>query len=186
MSSNLHFTDADHALMVAILKQVEVGKIDNERLRVDLGLNTKSAASVRLSRLRAKLGKEGVRQTGPPTTPKAKSSPNKGKAGGENTSKKRKLSMSDDEDDEEEEIDLVVPTLEEKEEGEEKVAIIVTETPTRKLPQRKARVMTFKQESDHDFDSGEDLSEDFPAEEADAGSEISEAALVGGLTDDEM
>jgi len=50
------FTEADLALMVGIFAQTE-SKIDNEKLRIHLGLSTKNMAAVRLCRFRAKLAK---------------------------------------------------------------------------------------------------------------------------------
>jgi hypothetical protein len=40
-------TDGDEALIVAVIKQIKVGKIDYELLKTELGAPTKNAARVR-------------------------------------------------------------------------------------------------------------------------------------------
>lgn len=187
MSRNITFSAADQAVMIGILKQIEVGKIDNEKLRVELGLPTKNAASVRVSRLKAKLARgAGAAEFSNMTTPKSKSIPSKARRGSSGSSaKKRKISMSDTEDEEEDEVDMVIPREEGDGAGEGASEQPVLETPTRRLPQRKARVISFKEETSEE-EVGEDLFEDLGAGDAGMGSGESEVGLVGSPSDDEV
>ncbi|KUJ06384.1 uncharacterized protein LY89DRAFT_692509 [Mollisia scopiformis] len=119
----LTFTEAEIELMVAIINQVGAGGINGKKLQQDLGLSSLSTTTVRLSRFRAKLAKASAGEGTP--------SPNKDKLA--SPKKKRKLEKDDIED---REID-----------DEEHV-----ETPSRKLPGRRARVTLFKDESKDDFE----------------------------------
>lgn len=142
-----------------------MGKIDNERLRVDLGASTKNAIAIRVSRLKAKLH-GGTRAKKSPSSillpvrskyamvsqiifantevfPIAPISKGKGKIGGRG-GKKRKLSMSDADD--EESIDALLK----EENGEVGRDDLVIETPTRQLPARQARVLSFKEDDSDD------------------------------------
>jgi hypothetical protein len=57
MSKPIMFSEADQALMVAVLRQIGVGKLNYEILQHELGLTTEGAARVRWSRLNSKLKK---------------------------------------------------------------------------------------------------------------------------------
>lgn len=94
------FSPADQELCLTALKQIEVGKIDYELVRTELGLPTKKAASMRWSRFNAKLKKGGnaspvkTSENDTPTTPskaKAKGTP-------KSSAKKRKISTVDAEE----------------------------------------------------------------------------------------
>jgi len=152
-------------------------------------LPTKNAAGMRVSRLKAKLAKGGAGAVEPttPTTQKPKSTPSKARRGSSGSSaKKRKISTSDADEEEEDEVDMVIP----KEEGEGAKNIapeqLALETPTRRLPQRKARVISFKEESEEEFEVSEDLFEDLGAGDATMGSGESEAGLLANPFDDEV
>jgi hypothetical protein len=158
MSKSTVFSEADQALMIAIFRQMGIGKIDYEKIRIDLGLPTKNAAQMRVTRLRAKLEKGGA-MTSPSSTPKSTvrlSFKNSSKSDDGGYSKKRKMSESDA--DNEEEVDM----LEVKdEESIQDSANLVLENPTRRLPHRQARVTSFKEvDSGDDLAAGEDLFED--------------------------
>ncbi|TVY60861.1 hypothetical protein LSUE1_G008312 [Lachnellula suecica] len=91
----INFTPSDQALCLEVLKQIEVGKIDYEKLRIGLDLPSKGAAQVRWSRFNSKLKKgaaEFAPSSTPPSTPTGKS---KGRPKGSAT-KKRKLNVSDE------------------------------------------------------------------------------------------
>lgn len=57
MSPAITFTEADTALIVAIINQLEVGKINKKKLQADLGLASIKTAESRLTRFKAKLAK---------------------------------------------------------------------------------------------------------------------------------
>lgn len=162
--SKLVFTEADHAVMVAIFRQIEVGKIDNERLRQELGLPTRNAAGMRVTRLKAKLG--AVSGTSPakskPAIIKSNNTKKTNSLAG-SPAKKRKATMSDA-DEEDDEIDLVKIKDDDGSEHEFGKAVVLPESPIRRLPNRQARVKSFvevEEEGDEDdYDGGEDLMED--------------------------
>lgn len=123
MSKPITFSDADQALMVAVLKQIEVGKVDYEVLRQELNLPTKGAAQVRWSRFNAKI-KKSVSANGTPNgTPQKKNSADAGTK--EESPTKRAFAV---------------------EEGS-------IETTPRKMPARMKRAKTFKVEVSEDEDS---------------------------------
>ncbi|KUJ06383.1 uncharacterized protein LY89DRAFT_692508 [Mollisia scopiformis] len=165
MAQPITFSPADQALCLAVLKQVEVGKVNYELLRVELGLPSKNAAQVRWSRFNTKLKagagvvkeptetakpKTGARRGRPPSTANGKGQ-GKAKGRGNGANKKRKLNLSDDEEeaemsdikDEEEDADV-------EEGGDDTSLMTPFQTPTRKLPTRQVRVQSFKEESDEE------------------------------------
>jgi len=185
MSKAVTFTAADQAVFFAIFQQVDVGKIDKERLRIDLGLPTKTAARMRITRLKQKLAKGAPSSSSAPG-PEAKTPPRKPAKGSTTSSspKKRKINMSETED--EDEVDL----LEIKDEltGEPDDGPVF-ETPTRRLPQRQARFTSFKEESEEEEEEEEeekDISEDL-FENSAAGARRSEESekLAGSPFDEE-
>lgn len=111
MTLAITFTEADTELMVVIISQLGVGKIDMKRLQQDLNLKGGSTASVRLSRFRAKLAKATEQGSVASPLKDKQASPDKRKA------------AKDDENEE--------------------------DTP-RKMPGRKARVVSLKEEADED------------------------------------
>lgn len=59
MTKAITFSEADQALMIAVLKQIKVGKVDYGLLQRELNLPSKGAAQVRWSRFNSKLKKTG-------------------------------------------------------------------------------------------------------------------------------
>ncbi|KAF7864471.1 hypothetical protein EAF04_006604 [Stromatinia cepivora] len=124
-------------LMASILRQVNIGHIDWDKVAKDLSVPTKSAAQMRWARFKKTLPTFNQESNGngtasPPATPKKRQSPTKSKAPKGSPKKKQKRSKSGmDSDDEDEE-----PQFEnDKEENKE----ITPETPARSLPSRKAK-----------------------------------------------
>jgi hypothetical protein len=98
MTEPVTFSAADQALCLAVLKQLEVGKIDHEKIRVELGLPTKGAAAVRWSRFNSKLKKGAASSPAKTTSTPPSIPPTKSKAKPNSPGKKRKLDTSDEED----------------------------------------------------------------------------------------
>src|SRR4051812_658405 len=152
-------SDADKALMSAVLSQIEVGKINYDKLAQDLNLPSKAAASMRWSRFKAKLNitttpsrATNVTASTPQTTP------SKGGRGKKDTpAKKRKLAISDDDDgDDERGLDIKGEPLGD-ENGDWGDAAGIPDTASRKLPVRMARAANFKEEvasEDEDLEGG--------------------------------
>ncbi|TVY87857.1 hypothetical protein LAWI1_G006911 [Lachnellula willkommii] len=132
MSQAITFTEADQALMVAIISQLGIGKIDRKQLQLDLGLSSIGTADARLSRFKAKLAK-AKGETSPAAPKPKRASP-----------KKRKVEDTEDVDDRFE---------------DDKSMVAAVDTPTRKGSARVARVRPVKEEMDEvDFelqDSGD-------------------------------
>lgn len=166
MAESITFSAADQALCLAVLKQVQVGNVDYELLRAELNLPSKNAAQIRWSRFNTKLrggvpaSKSTGARRGRPSTTTGKVT--KGKTKGKPKSKKRKMDFSDD--DEEDEVDMIATDDKDedmKEEGEEETGLMTPfQTPTRKLPTRKARVTTFKEGASDDDEEQEQEGED--------------------------
>lgn len=161
--------DGDKALMEAVLRQLD-GKIDYIRLARDLGLESNKTAWKRWDTFKKRLGgglvaapkspastsasvfarnvslKEAA--VSPPTTPERTGKDGKqGRLGSKK--RKRELSLSDDEDEDGDGgIKLGLGLKEGNGTGTE-VAWdrVVQETPTRRMPARKARVLSFKEEA---------------------------------------
>lgn len=153
------FTPADQALCLGVLKQLQVGRggVDYEKLRVELGLGTKNAAQVRWSRFNSKIRNDapgslsGKTASDTPSTPSGKT--DKTKCQNTSSAKKRKIDLSDEE--ELTDIQSAKYMKHDGSEGEEDNDLLQVETPTRKLPSRRARVTDFK-EIDSESEEGED------------------------------
>ncbi|KAF4624400.1 hypothetical protein G7Y89_g13772 [Cudoniella acicularis] len=127
MSPAITFTEADHALMVAIINQLGVGKIDKRRLQLDLGLASIKTAESRLFRFKAKLA--NGKGENPPSPAKAKRvSP-----------KKRKLDESDEED-------MKIEAEDHDSHFGDGMSSSTLDPPMRKMPERKGRAISFKKE----------------------------------------
>lgn len=137
MGEKVTFSAADQALCLSVLKQIEVGKINYDLLRADLGLPSKNAALVRWFRFNARLKKSVAGDPAkkgpgtPPSTPVGKRK--KGRQ-----AKKRKVESSDEED--EGSMDLIgeVVKEEKKESGgiQGNGLLEAFVTPTSRLPVR--------------------------------------------------
>lgn len=120
--------------MVAIIKQLGVGKIDRKQLQLDLGLSNIKTSDARLSRFKAKLAKakgEGEGETSP-AAPKTK---------GASPAKKRKVEDTEEVDDRFE---------------DDKSMVAAVDTPTRKGSARMARLRSVKEELDEVDDEFQD------------------------------
>ncbi|TVY34096.1 hypothetical protein LSUB1_G006171 [Lachnellula subtilissima] len=148
MSQSITFTEADQALMVAIISQLGIGKIDRKQLQLDLGLATIGTADARLSRFKAKLAKakgggDGEGQNSPAPQKAKRASP----------TKKRKIKVEDTEDHDEQFEDGTTDDI--------STGMMAMDTPTRKDSAQKARVRSVKEELDEvdyefqDSDSGD-------------------------------
>jgi hypothetical protein len=192
MSEAVTFSAAEQALCIAVLKQIEVGKVNYELLRKELGLATTNAAQVRWSRFNTKLkGKKSGKKASdtPPATPKSKGAP-RGKKGSSN--KKRKIESSDEED------EVNTPNTSQDEmkdeagDGDGDITMEAAETPTRKLPLKGARVMSFKklleqEEEASDIDEGQEEADDEKEEFIDSGhGGTPEAVEDEGNSDEEV
>ncbi|TGO40690.1 hypothetical protein BHYA_0033g00440 [Botrytis hyacinthi] len=128
-------SDAEKKLLVSILRQVNTGHIDWDRVAKDLSVPTKSAAQMRWQRFKKTLPDFNQEQNGnanssPPATPRKRQSPTKSRAPRGSPLKKQKHLKSDSDDDDEE---LEFDNYDEKENK------IAPETPARSLPGRKAK-----------------------------------------------
>ncbi|TVY22659.1 hypothetical protein LHYA1_G008366 [Lachnellula hyalina] len=132
MSQSITFTEADQALMVAIISQLGIGKIDRKQLQLDLGLATIGTADARLSRFKAKLAKaKGEGEGGSLAPTKAKRA---------SPTKKRKIKVEEAEDHSEHFEDGMTDN--------NSTGMMAMETPTRKGSGRQARVRSVKEELD--------------------------------------
>jgi len=137
-------TSENEKLVALILAQVTVGNLDWEVIRHGLGLNSAATAQKRWSRYKKTLPALGNLNNSPVATPKriSKTTPKKIRVEKTPTSKKKskptsiKSEMSDGESEAEIDDDNVQRE-------------VMPETPSRRMPSRKARVMTLK-----DVDSG--------------------------------
>jgi hypothetical protein len=151
--------DSDKDLMEAILRQID-GKIDYQVLANDLGLGKAKSAWQRWSRFKKAKLSGGAKKSPtaakvmkasaatPPKTPKGAG--NKGKG-----FKKRKLESAD-----EDEVDLEIKE-DEGADGGGNWDEAMQQTPSRRLPARKARVISFKEdqsEAEND-EEGEDFAD---------------------------
>ncbi|ESZ91451.1 hypothetical protein SBOR_8174 [Sclerotinia borealis F-4128] len=159
-------------LVMSVLSQVEVGRIDYDKLAKDIGVATPKAARCRWDRYRQKLAKGAglpptsarkavgaSKKIGAVSPKKAGGSPKKSGRESLKKSRGRAIKRESDEDEEEEEVNA-------GEEGEEMdydkegtdVDIKVEEpvTPLRKLPYRQARVTKFVEETSDAEDEQEE------------------------------
>lgn len=174
MTEAVTFSAADQALCLAVLKQIEVGKLNYVLIQKELGLPTPGAARVRWSRFKSRLGDNTATNRAPknpPSTPKSKAIP-KSKKGSSN--KKRKIQSSDEEDEME---DADTPNTSQDEIKDEEidggdVVMKAAETPSRKLPIRRARVTSFKDLVDgSDGEGGKEEADNEKEEFVDSGHE---------------
>ncbi|KAF8851904.1 hypothetical protein BDZ45DRAFT_678729 [Acephala macrosclerotiorum] len=179
------FSAADQALCLGILKQIEVGRIDYELLRIELGLPSKGAAQVRWSRFNSKL-KKGVasslaktvkatsREPSTPTTnPKRK---------GKTPAKKRKLDTSD----EGEEAEIESRSVKKEGGGGEAGLMEAFQTPIRQLPTRRARVTNFKELAFDGEEEEEEKEEKEGFRDSGNGGSLKEEFEMEDLSDDEV
>lgn len=147
-------TEADTALLLAILNQVTVSSIDCGRLAQDLGISERKTASKRWERLRKKIGMQAPGRGNHSklgTNISSKGSPSKPVGVTKNTSSARSSfsSSSSFEKGIKEEF------------GDRGVGMEPSPpvTPIRKLPGRKARVASFKEfiDEDEERDEREDV-----------------------------
>lgn len=175
-------SDADKQLMIAALRQLD-GKLDYTRLARDLGIPNVKTAGERWSRFKAKLNngasqpqtpQSNSTRTTAPTTPR--SANRKLPSQSNSPTKKRKMAISNDED----QIDIPSETMfGNGDDGRPPITQPLLETPTRRLPTRKARMTSFKEESseddicveENDAESGHDGT---PTEESVNGLDLSE------------
>ncbi|TVY47405.1 hypothetical protein LOCC1_G001813 [Lachnellula occidentalis] len=132
MSQAITFTEADQALMVAIINQLGTGKIDRKQLQLDLGLSSIGTADARLSRFKAKLAK---------AKGDAENSPAPAKAKRASPAKKRKLEVEEDTEEHEDGFEDGNGMADDK-------PMVAVDTPTRKGSARKARGRSIKEELD--------------------------------------
>ena len=92
VASSTTFTAAEQTVLIAIFAQIDVGKVDKHKLQTDLGLPTKSAAGMRVTRLREKLNGSG----GPGASSSRKATPaySATKASRSNTKDKHRVKAS--------------------------------------------------------------------------------------------
>jgi hypothetical protein len=165
--------EADRALMAAILTQIEVGKINFSKLAQDLNLPTKTAASMRWYRFKARLNDGVISATSTPakipqsSTAAPSTTPNKSAKGNrmnESPSKKRKRAGSDIGEKDDSGLDIKGEV-----DWENVASVVIPETPPRRLPFRKARVTTFKEEdlASEDEEDKNDVMEESEQEAAD-------------------
>jgi len=160
-------TAADKALMAAVLSQVDIGKLNYEKLAKDLHLPNKSAASMRWYRFKARLynGAPPAKATSavvafPPNTP---SKIAKGKNGSPPTKKRKRAQKDSDGETPDDELGLDAMG-EPDDEGLHEAAV------SRRLPIRKARATSFKHLEDDEED------------EEDGAADVASGDVDGGVT----
>ncbi|CAD6440113.1 4665f742-8e60-4dba-a126-3026f74f50f7 [Sclerotinia trifoliorum] len=162
-------TTPEEKLLLGVLTQFELGRIDYDKLATFIGVATPKAARCRWDRYKQKLtkgaGPTTLRRTigvskkiGSVSPKKAGDSPKKNTQGSPKKSRGRVIKQESDEEDEE--MDT------EEEEGEEKdcekgdmdadIKMEEPVTPLRKLPSRRARVTKFVEETSDAEDEEED------------------------------
>jgi len=134
MSQAITFTEADQALMIAIINQLGISKIDRKQLQLDLGLTSIGTADARLSRFKAKLAKAKAEGEG-------EISPAPAKAKRATPAKKRKLEVEEDTEEQD-------ARFEDGNGMTDDNSMVAIDTPTRKGSARKARVRSVKEELD--------------------------------------
>jgi hypothetical protein len=129
MANPITFSATDIDLILAVLKQIEVGKVDYGILQKELNLVSKNAAQIRWSRFNSKLKKYRA-GAGMANTEGDEGGHAKGTSVNETLAKKRKMEIDDQEDG-------GFMKAEIKDEWEEK---------PRRMPSRKKRAQTFQDE----------------------------------------
>jgi len=133
-------------LLRAAVSQLD-GKLDYGKFAKDIGAPNSNAAMQRWLRYKKKLFAGGNPPTARTATPSPRKTPNsKSSAAKKSPTKKRKAESS--EDDADDEIDLGV------QEDRERTPVI--ESPTRRLPSRKAGVSSFKEEQNDEDEEEQD------------------------------
>ncbi|CZR59812.1 uncharacterized protein PAC_09706 [Phialocephala subalpina] len=187
MPEGVTFSAADQALCLGVLKQIEVGKVDYELLRIELGLPTKNAAQVRWSRFNSKL-KKGVASSPAKTIKMSNQQPStptsKPKRKNNTSTKKRKVDTSDEE--EQDGIkSLAAMDIKNEGDGGDSGLMEPFQTPTRQLPSRRARVTNFK-ELAFDGEEEEEEKEMDEFEDSGVGSTAKEEFEMASVSDDEV
>lgn len=166
-------------MLLAILKQVGIGSLDNKKLGEDLGISDKNLLKGRLFRFRAKIAKLNGEASSTSSSPtKTPTTPKGGRKSKAATSKKRKLETSDEEDDlliKDEDID--------SRSGVGELNESFFETPTRTMPGRKARATSFKEEENEP----EEIDDEFQdSGHGGTGTDASEQSARASTSDEEI